>query len=126
MKNHGNLPDDTVAHARTFGNAPDRRQGCPSRIGDRYLVVLAGPNGAGKSTFYDTYLAPLGIRFVNADLTIKRGENFSKRKFPKNFSQGTKIGVTASGNPLKKTELKGTRHSPLRFECSFATLGLQR
>ncbi len=35
---------------------------------DRYLVVLAGPNGAGKSTFFNTYLVPLGIRFVNADL----------------------------------------------------------
>ena len=31
------------------------------------LVFLAGPNGAGKSTFFETYLAGLGIPFVNAD-----------------------------------------------------------
>ena len=31
------------------------------------LVFLAGPNGAGKSTFFDTYLADLGLPFVNAD-----------------------------------------------------------
>jgi predicted ABC-type ATPase len=30
-------------------------------------VFLAGPNGAGKSTFFDEYLAPLGLPFVNAD-----------------------------------------------------------
>lgn len=35
---------------------------------DRILIVLAGPNGAGKSTFFDIFLAPTGIRFVNADL----------------------------------------------------------
>lgn len=32
------------------------------------LVAVAGPNGAGKSTFYDIYLAPLRLPFVNADL----------------------------------------------------------
>jgi predicted ABC-type ATPase len=31
------------------------------------LVFLAGPNGAGKSTFFETYLAALGMPFVNAD-----------------------------------------------------------
>ena len=31
------------------------------------LVFLAGPNGAGKSTFFETYLAELGLPFVNAD-----------------------------------------------------------
>jgi predicted ABC-type ATPase len=30
-------------------------------------VFLAGPNGAGKSTFFEEYLAPLGLPFVNAD-----------------------------------------------------------
>jgi predicted ABC-type ATPase len=38
---------------------------------DRLLVVLAGPNGAGKSTFFDVYLAPLGLTFVNADLIAR-------------------------------------------------------
>lgn len=31
------------------------------------LWLLAGGNGAGKSTFYHRYLAPRGLRFVNAD-----------------------------------------------------------
>jgi predicted ABC-type ATPase len=30
--------------------------------------MLAGPNGAGKSTFYRTYLAGLGLPFLNADV----------------------------------------------------------
>lgn len=35
---------------------------------DRPIVVaLCGPNGAGKSTFYEAFLAPAGLRFVNAD-----------------------------------------------------------
>ncbi len=38
---------------------------------DRILIVLAGPNGAGKSTFFDIFLAPTGIRFVNADLIAR-------------------------------------------------------
>lgn len=33
----------------------------------RQLWVLAGGNGAGKSTFYNNFLAPRGLRFVNAD-----------------------------------------------------------
>jgi len=36
------------------------------------LVVIAGPNGAGKSTFYDEYVAPLGLPYVNADLIVKK------------------------------------------------------
>ena len=31
------------------------------------LVVLAGSNGAGKTTFFDEYLRPLRLPFVNAD-----------------------------------------------------------
>jgi predicted ABC-type ATPase len=35
---------------------------------DRPVVVaICGPNGAGKSTFYEAFLAPSGLRFVNAD-----------------------------------------------------------
>lgn len=33
----------------------------------RLLVFLAGPNGAGKTTFFERYLEPLGLPFVNAD-----------------------------------------------------------
>lgn len=31
------------------------------------IVAVAGPNGAGKSTFYEAFLRPAGLRFVNAD-----------------------------------------------------------
>lgn len=31
------------------------------------LVALAGSNGAGKTTFYETFLEPRGLSFVNAD-----------------------------------------------------------
>lgn len=31
------------------------------------VVAIAGPNGAGKSTFYETFLARVGLRFINAD-----------------------------------------------------------
>lgn len=35
------------------------------------LVVLAGPNGAGKTTFFDLFIAPSGLPFVNADIIVK-------------------------------------------------------
>ena len=31
------------------------------------VVAVAGPNGAGKTTFHEAHLAPVGLRFVNAD-----------------------------------------------------------
>lgn len=33
----------------------------------RLLIVVAGPNGAGKTTFVERFVAPLGVRIVNAD-----------------------------------------------------------
>lgn len=35
------------------------------------LVVLAGPNGAGKTTFFELFIAPCGLPFVNADFIAK-------------------------------------------------------
>jgi len=35
------------------------------------LVVLAGPNGAGKTTFFELFIAPSGLPFVNADFIAK-------------------------------------------------------
>jgi predicted ABC-type ATPase len=35
------------------------------------IVAIAGPNGAGKSTFYEAFVKPAGLRFVNADLIAK-------------------------------------------------------
>ena len=32
------------------------------------LVAIAGPNGAGKSTFFEQFIRPSGLRFVNADI----------------------------------------------------------
>ena len=37
----------------------------------KQLWVLAGGNGAGKSTFYTLFLAPQGIKLVNADIIAK-------------------------------------------------------
>ena len=37
----------------------------------KQLWVLAGGNGAGKTTFYEKFLAPKGIKLVNADLIAK-------------------------------------------------------
>lgn len=37
----------------------------------RQLWMLVGGNGAGKSTFYDIYLKPQGILFINADKIAK-------------------------------------------------------
>lgn len=34
----------------------------------RWLIVIAGSNGSGKSTFFDLFLRPRALRFVNADL----------------------------------------------------------
>jgi predicted ABC-type ATPase len=31
------------------------------------IVAIAGSNGAGKTTFFETHLAHLGLRFINAD-----------------------------------------------------------
>lgn len=40
--------------------------------GKPLLVMLAGPNGAGKSTFFTSYLARLGLPFLNADILAAR------------------------------------------------------
>ena len=34
----------------------------------KQLWILAGGNGAGKTTFYNLFLAPIGIKLVNADV----------------------------------------------------------
>jgi len=38
----------------------------------KQLWVLAGGNGAGKSTFYQIFLAPAGIKIINADFIAKQ------------------------------------------------------
>lgn len=37
----------------------------------KQLWILAGGNGAGKSRFYDSYLKPKNLTFINADLLAK-------------------------------------------------------
>lgn len=39
----------------------------PSLDSRPIIVAVAGPNGAGKSTFFQAYLQPAGLRFINAD-----------------------------------------------------------
>ncbi len=38
----------------------------------KQLWILAGGDGAGKTTFYEKFLAPRGIRLVNADVIAKK------------------------------------------------------
>jgi predicted ABC-type ATPase len=37
----------------------------------KQLWILVGGNGAGKSTFYELYLKPLSLPFINADILAK-------------------------------------------------------
>lgn len=39
----------------------------PSLDSRPIIVAIAGPNGAGKSTFFQAFLQPAGLRFINAD-----------------------------------------------------------
>ena len=43
----------------------------PDREARPVLVAIAGPNGSGKTTFYENFIAPFGLPFVNADLIAK-------------------------------------------------------
>ncbi|MCA9216358.1 MAG: hypothetical protein KDB27_24990 [Planctomycetales bacterium] len=36
------------------------------------IVAIAGSNGAGKTTFYQSHIAPAGLRFINADDLAKQ------------------------------------------------------
>ena len=38
---------------------------------EKQLWILAGGNGAGKSTFYRLFLAPHGLKLINADVLAK-------------------------------------------------------
>ena len=40
--------------------------------GGKQLWVLTGGNGAGKSTFYQQFLEPRGLPFINADILAKQ------------------------------------------------------
>lgn len=42
---------------------------------NKQLWLLAGGNGAGKSTFYQQFLAPLDIQFINADQIARNIDN---------------------------------------------------
>ena len=39
---------------------------------EKQLWLLAGGNGAGKSTFYEQFLKPLNLPFINADILAKQ------------------------------------------------------
>lgn len=55
------------------------------QLANPLLLMLAGSNGAGKSTFYDAYLAPLGVPFINAD-RIAAELREGMRVWPKNLT----------------------------------------
>ena len=40
--------------------------------GKKQLWLLTGGNGTGKSTFYEQFLAPTGLPFINADILAKQ------------------------------------------------------
>ena len=35
------------------------------------IVAIAGPNGAGKTTFFEAFIRPAGLRFLNADVIAR-------------------------------------------------------
>ena len=39
---------------------------------NKQLWILSGGNGSGKSTFYNQFLAPIGLPFINADILAKK------------------------------------------------------
>ena len=45
------------------------------------IFGLLGPNGAGKTTFYNLFLAPKGIKLVNADIIAKAINPENPEKF---------------------------------------------
>lgn len=42
---------------------------------DKQLWLLAGGNGVGKTTFYEQFLKPLNLPFINADILAKQLDN---------------------------------------------------
>src|SRR5207244_2851005 len=57
--------------ARGRGAASSTGASLPKRLDlpdGRWLIVIAGSNGSGKSTFFDLFLRPRGLRFVNPAL----------------------------------------------------------
>jgi len=36
------------------------------------IVAIAGPNGPGKTTFFEAFIKPAGLRFVNADIISRQ------------------------------------------------------
>ncbi len=42
---------------------------------DKQLWLLAGGNGAGKSTYYEQFLKPFNLPFINADILAKQLDN---------------------------------------------------
>jgi predicted ABC-type ATPase len=45
------------------------------------LIFLAGPNGAGKTTFFEEYLEPLAVPYVNADRIARLMQIDDRRAF---------------------------------------------
>ncbi len=81
------------------------------------LVVIAGPNGSGKTTFYEEYIAPFGLPFVNADLIA--GEMAAKGERISDF-EAAKLAET------RRRDYVGKKRS-FCFETVFSdTVGSKR
>lgn len=62
------------------------------------LVVLAGPNGAGKTTFFELFIAPSDLPFVNADFIAKELADKGKPVSPN-------VRQPSEGNSFRRSRL---------------------
>lgn len=76
----------------------------------KQLWVLAGGNGSGKSTFFDRFLKPLGLSFVNADMIAAEISD----------KVTTKVSKQAQLQALKVFEQKLTLGETFCFETVFS------
>lgn len=76
----------------------------------KQLWVLAGGNGSGKSTFFDRFLKPLGLSFVNADMIASEISN----------KITTKVSKQAQAQALKVFEQKLSSGETFCFETVFS------
>lgn len=49
-------------------------------MSDKQIWIIAGANGVGKSTFFQHFLEPIGLPFVNADILAKKLDSDNPEK----------------------------------------------
>ena len=70
-------------------------------MSDKQLWILTGANGVGKTTFYQQFLAPAGIPFVNADVLAKKLDSENSE----NMSYNAAIIISKLRTELLKSEI---------------------